>query len=291
MNFPFIKMHGLGNDFIILDGRQNDDIPVDALFLSSLANRKRGIGCDQIIILRYPKSPAAHVFMDMYNADGSIVRACGNATRCVAQLLFDELHQKECVIETVAGLLHTYQTGNGMITVDFGMPKLEWQDIPLARPMDTLEIPLVVQSLSNPCCVNMGNPHAVFFVADAYAISLDEIGPKLEHDVLFPDRCNIEVAQILSPNSIRMRVWERGAGITEACGTGACATLVAAIRRGLSERRAKIILDGGEVIVEWREDNHILLTGDATMVYRGYIDQDLWPTKSVDERKGMTQCA
>ena len=274
MNLPFLKMHGLGNDFIILDGRDRTDIRADKAFLQAIADRKRGIGCDQIIILRAPKLPTAHVYMEMYNADSSVVRACGNATRCVARLLFSELGRKDCVIETVAGLLPVYEESPGFVAVDFGKPLTKWGEIPLAQEVDTLHVALTLGVLSDPCCVNMGNPHAVFFVQDAAAIALHDLGPQLEHHALFPDRCNIEAVQVLAPDRIRLRVWERGTGITEACGTAACATLVAAVRRGLSARRATIEMDGGEVIVEWKKDDHVLLIGKTALTFQGTLQDE-----------------
>jgi diaminopimelate epimerase len=275
MNRAFLKMHGLGNDFVIFDGREQPFTP-DKAALIALAGRHTGIGCDQIIILHKPRAPGADVYLDMYNSDGSSLRACGNVTRCIAKLMFEELGRKHAVIETAAGLLPvSVDNATGLIAVDFGPPRLDWKDIPLAREADTLHLPLALGPLADACGVNMGNPHAVFFVPDVEKTSLAELGPKLENDSLFPDRCNIEIAHILAPDRIRMRVWERGAGLTGACGSGACATLVSAVRRGLSARRAAIIMDGGEVIVEWREkDNHVILIGPAAMVYRGELDDE-----------------
>ncbi|MDX2028214.1 MAG: diaminopimelate epimerase [Alphaproteobacteria bacterium] len=268
-------MHGLGNDFVIIDGRADGFVP-DRNFCLAVADRRRGIGCDQLIILEKPKNPAATLFMRIYNRDASEAGACGNATRCVGRLLFDETGRNKVVIETVSGLLTVFEDGPGMIAVDYGPPKLEWSDIPLAKKMDTLHVPLSLGPLSDACCVSMGNPHAVFFVEDADKILLPEIGPKLETDPLFPERANIEVAQILAPDRIRMRVWERGAGVTEACGSGACATLVAAARRKFSARRAAIVMDGGDSIVEWREDNHVLLIGPTALAFRGTLDDGLF---------------
>jgi diaminopimelate epimerase len=275
MAHNFLKMSGLGNDFVVIDGREVNFAPAENR-LRAIADRKRGIGCDQIIVMRQPQSPAAHVCMEIYNADGSKVRACGNAARCIARLMFEELGRKDCIIETGAGLLSARAEKSGMITVDFGKPLLEWDKIPLAHSADTLHVPLTLGALSDPCCVNMGNPHAVFFIKDASQIPLQELGPQLENDPLFPDRCNIEVAQIIASTEIHMRVWERGAGITEACGTGACATLVAAARRGLSARRASIVMDGGEVIVEWEKNDHVTLTGPAALSFQGIIEGELF---------------
>jgi diaminopimelate epimerase len=273
MTIPFLKMHGLGNDFVVIDGRADAFAPSEK-FLRAVADRKRGPGCDQIIVLLQPKSPKADIYMAIYNADGSQVGACGNATRCIAGLLFAELGRATCTVETISGLLLAWKDSPDLIAVDFGLPRLEWDQIPLAREADTLHAPVTSGGLFAPCCVNMGNPHAVFFVEDVGAIALDKIGPVLENDPIFPERCNIEIAQILAPDRIRMRVWERGAGITEACGSGACATLVAAVRRGLSARRASVILDGGELVIEWRQDHHVVMIGPAALSYRGELADD-----------------
>ena len=265
-------MHGLGNDFVIFDGRADAFAPTPS-FLKAVADRKRGVGCDQFVILLKPKSSEADVYLDMYNADASVVRACGNATRCVARLLFDELGRKQAVIETVAGLLRVHEDASGKVAVDFGEPRLLWNEIPLAKSVDTLAVPVGVGNVSNPCCVNMGNPHAVFFVPDVNAIPLAEWGPQIETNPMFPDRVNVEFAQILSPDRIRMLVWERGTGITQACGSGACATLVAAVRKNLSARRATIVLDGGELVIEWKADNgHVIMIGSTALSFQGLLD-------------------
>lgn len=266
-------MHGLGNDFVIFDGRERNFVPSKPA-LVALADRRTGIGYDQLVIMQQPKSSGADVYLDMYNSDGSEQRACGNVTRCIARLIFEELGRNHAVIETISGLLPVHEDPSGMIAVDFGPPRIEWDQIPLAKETDTLHVTLSMDTLSDPCCVSMGNPHAVFFVPDVMKIPLEITGSKLETHAIFPDRCNIEIAQILAPDRIRMRVWERGAGLTPACGSGACATLVAAVRRKLSARRATIIMDGGEVIVEWRDDNHVLLIGPTSMVYRGELDDE-----------------
>ncbi|MBV8060663.1 MAG: diaminopimelate epimerase [Alphaproteobacteria bacterium] len=271
MKRDFIKMHGLGNDFVIIDGRITPFQHTPAKLIA-MANRRRGIGCDQFMILLPPQSPEADLYMDMYNADASVVRACGNATRCVASLLFQETGRDTAIIETISGLLRVWKDGDD-VAVDFGPPRLEWQQIPTAHAVDTLHVDLKAEGLVDACCVNVGNPHAVFFVKDAEAINLSQVGPILEHNPLFPDRCNIEAVQILPGNIMRMRVWERGTGITEACGSGACATLVAAVRRGLSERRATIRLDGGDLTVEWRTDDHVILIGSYFEAYRGTFDE------------------
>jgi diaminopimelate epimerase len=264
-------MHGLGNDFVIFDGRADGFLP-DPSFCRFVADRHEGVGCDQLIALGQPVSAEADVFMHMANADGSLVRGCGNATRCVARLLFDETGKSEAVIETVAGLLRVARDDDEKIAVDFGAPRLGWRDLPLATAGDTLHLPLALGMLADPCGVSVGNPHAVFFVDDVDAVPLDTLGPALETHALFPDRCNIEIAHIVRPDSIRMRVWERGAGLTRACGTGAMATLVAAVRRGLSARRATVSMPGGALDIAWREtDGHVMMIGTATLVFRGTL--------------------
>lgn len=271
MSRDFIKMHGLGNDFVIIDGRGDGFLP-DSAFCLHVADRHRGVGYDQLIVLAPPQDPAADLYMHMYNADGSIAGACGNATRCVARLLFKETGRASGVIQTLAGLLTVWQENDEMIAVDFGPPRLLPRDIPLAEAIDTLNIPLAGQPVPPACCVSMGNPHAVFFVPDVLAIPLALLGPKLEHHPLFPERCNIEFVQVLGPQTLRMRVWERGTGITEACGSGACAALVAAVRRGLSERKAEILLDGGSLTIEWREtDGHVILIGPTALSFHGTL--------------------
>ncbi|MEO0035816.1 MAG: Diaminopimelate epimerase [Pseudomonadota bacterium] len=272
---PFRKMHGLGNDFIVLDGRTDPRaLALDPARVRALADRRAGIGCDQLIVIAPPRDPAAAALMRIFNADGSEVAACGNATRCVAWLLMSESGGARTVIETKAGLLRAESRGAERVAVDMGPARLGWEEIPLARPLDTLHLPLAAGPLADPVAVGMGNPHAVFFVADTEAVDLAALGPGLEHDPLFPARCNIEVAQILpaaAPDCgrIRMRVWERGAGITPACGTGACATLVAAARRGLTPRRAELILDGGSLEIAWGEDGHVLMTGPVATSFTG----------------------
>jgi diaminopimelate epimerase len=269
MRLPFTKMHGLGNDFVVIDARSR------ALGLSDeqkrrIADRRRGIGCDQLIVLE--RSTRADVFMRIYNPDGSEAGACGNATRCIAGRLMAERGVERVVVETISGLLETSAAERGDIAVDMGEARTDWRDIPVAETCDTLHLPLALGSLSDPVGVNVGNPHAVFFVPDAAAIDLEQVGPQLEHAPLFPDRANIEFVQLLAPGLLRMRVWERGAGITQACGSGACATLVAAARRGLTGRKAEVVLDGGTLTIEWLANNHVLMTGGWTTSFQGEID-------------------
>ena len=264
-------MHGLGNDFVVFDAR-NHALALTTAEIAAVARRHTGIGCDQLIVIGPARGPSSDAFMTIFNADGSEVSACGNATRCVARLLLDESDLRSVVIETRAGLLDAERRDGGLVAVDMGPARLDWRDIPLADPVDTLHLGIESGPLSDPAGVSMGNPHAVFFVPDVAAIDLAALGPGLEHHPLFPERANIEIAQILDPATIRMRVWERGTGITQACGTGACATLVAAARRGLTGRRATLVLDGGTLDIEWLRDGHVLMTGPAALSYRGRID-------------------
>jgi len=213
--------------------------------------------------------------MRIRNADGGEVEACGNATRCIAELLLRESGRAQVTIETACGLLQAWPAGARRIAVDMGAPLLDWRDIPLARESDTLHVPLSIGPLADPVCTSMGNPHATFFVADAEAVDLAALGPQLEHDPIFPQRANIGVAQMLSPSRLRLRVWERGAGITPACGTGACAALVAARRRGLAHRRAEVVADGGALDILWREDDHVVMTGPVAVSFTGELDASL----------------
>jgi len=272
---PFRKMHGLGNDFVVIDGRADPRaLSLDAVRVRALADRRAGVGCDQLIVIAPPRDPAAEAVMRIFNADGSEVAACGNASRCVAWLLMQASGRGHTVIETGAGRLTAEARGPDQVAVDMGPARLGWEEIPLARAADTLHLGLTAGPLTDPVAVSMGNPHAVFFVADAEAVDLAAFGPGLEHDPLFPARANIEVAQILPAHGpdhghIRMRVWERGAGITPACGTGACATLVAAARRGLTPRRAELSLDGGSLDIVWNQDGHVLMTGPVATSFIG----------------------
>jgi len=267
----FRKMHGLGNDFVVLDFRR-DAAALSDEDVRSLAARRTGVGCDQVILLEPPHDRMAQVFMRIRNADGGEAEACGNATRCVADLLHKETGRRRIRIETVAGLLEAEALPDGPIAVDMGPAKTGWRDIPLARAMDTDRVDLSLEPLSEPVCTNIGNPHATFFVDEAETIDLATLGPVLELHPLFPKRANIGVATIRGRGDIRLRVWERGAGITPACGSGACAALVAAHRRGLADRRATVELDGGSLDIAWREDGHVIMTGPAALSFEGVVD-------------------
>ncbi|HKW54644.1 MAG TPA: diaminopimelate epimerase, partial [Stellaceae bacterium] len=248
-DIPFTKMHGLGNDFVVIDARKRKLALGDAA-VRAIADRHKGVGFDQLLVLEKAKAKGADVFMRILNADGSEAEACGNGTRCVAQLVMREKGKDAVTVETVAGLLAAESHGEDRVGVDMGAPLLAWREIPLARDCDTLNVPLTLGPLVVPVCTSMGNPHATFFVDDAESVDLASLGPRLEHDPIFPERANIGIVQLLSPERLRFRVWERGAGITIACGSGACAALVAAARRGLAKRKAEIVLDGGTLDIE-----------------------------------------
>jgi len=270
----FIKMHGLGNDFVVIDAR-NHRLDIGEAAARRIADRHTGVGCDQVIVIETAANGGADAFMRIRNSDGGEVAACGNAARCVAELLMREKGVPRLTLATRAGLLAAERGAGGAVAVDMGPARTLWQDIPLARAMDTLHLPVALGPLADPVAVSMGNPHAVFFVPDAAAIDLAALGPTLERHELFPERANIGVAQILSPGRIRLRVWERGAGLTLACGTGACAALVAASRRGLASRKAELVLDGGALAVEWREDNHVVMSGPIATSFSGAFEEAL----------------
>jgi diaminopimelate epimerase len=263
-------MHGCGNDFVVIDGRANGLMLTPAR-AGALADRRTGIGCDQVIVLERAPS-GADVFMRIRNPDGSEAGACGNATRCVAVLLAAETGRRDGVVRTISGDLPFSLLPDGLVRVDMGPARLDWRDIPLAREMDTRDLDLSVGAVSHPAAASMGNPHATFFVADLDAIRIAAIGPVLEHHPLFPERANIGFVQVLAPDRIRLRVWERGAGLTRACGSGACAALVNASRRGLTGREAAVILDGGELRIAWREDGHVLMTGPTATSFVGEVE-------------------
>lgn len=268
MRIDFTKMHGLGNDFVVLDARNPalaQALPaMDAAFAAALADRHTGIGCDQLILLE--PSEKGDFRMRIFNADGSEVEACGNATRAVGLL-----HGAPARIETLGGLLCATPTNTG-ISVEMGQPRFDWDAIPLAYAMDTHTMPLAWEDLTNPIAVNVGNPHAIFFVADPYAIDMARLGPLIETDPVFPERVNVNVAAIMARDAITLRVWERGAGLTRACGTGACATAVGAMKRGLVDRKVTVTLPGGPLAIEWRDDGEIIMTGPATESFRGSFD-------------------
>ncbi len=270
----FVKMHGLGNDFVVVDARSQAFSPKPAQ-VRALADRRTGVGCDQLILVEPARNPLADAFMRIRNADGSEVAACGNATRCVAALLMREKGDRHAIVETAAGLLDAEATVDGLIGVDMGRISFDWRDIPLAEAVDTLHLPVAVGPLRDGVGVSIGNPHAVFFVDDAEAAAIEQFGPLIEQDPLFPERTNVEAVQVLGPRHLRLRVWERGAGLTRACGTGACAAAVAAARRGLTDRTVAVDLDGGSLSIEWLRDDHVLMTGPVATAFTGILDPSL----------------
>lgn len=272
-------MHGLGNDFVVLDSRR---APIDlpAARIRAIADRRLGVGCDQLIVLEPPTDRDADVFMRIYNPDGSEAGACGNATRCVASVVMDECKSGEVTVQTISGLLESQKAGTGgnglpVISVDMGPARLDWREIPVAGACDTNHLPVGAGPLQDPVGTGMGNPHATFFVDDLDSIPLGELGPGLEHDRFFPERANIGVAQVIAPGRLKLRVWERGAGLTLACGSGACAAVVAASRRGLVDRKADVLLQEGTLTIEWLRDGHVMMTGGIALAFKGELDRSL----------------
>ena len=257
---PFMKMHGLGNDFVVLDARAQPR-PVTAQMAQAIGHRHFGVGFDQLVVLTQGDADG---HMTFYNADGSTSGACGNATRCVARHLMQESGTSALTLTSDRGELPAKDAGDGLTSVNMGHPFLEWQDIPLAQEMDTLALPID----GAPTATGMGNPHCTFFVEDVDAVDLERFGPGIEHHPLYPERTNVQVAKIIGPDHIRMRVWERGVGITLASGSSSCATAVAAARRGLTGRSVRIDLDGGTLNVDWREDG-VWMTGPSSHVFDG----------------------
>jgi diaminopimelate epimerase len=258
----FMKMHGLGNDFVIVDSRGRGPL-ISAEIACGLGNRHLGVGFDQLAVIS--DSPQADVALNFFNADGSTAGACGNATRCVAQYEMLRLGQKTLSLITERGVLQARQEG-ALVSVNMGHPMLTWDEVPLVREMETLHLPLE----GRPTATGMGNPHCTFFVEDADAIDLEQLGPKFEHDPLFPERTNVQFAHVLGENRLRMRVWERGVGVTLASGSSSCATAVAAARLGLTERRVEVQLDGGLIYIDWRGDG-VWMTGATMHVFDGAL--------------------
>ena len=274
MTVPFKKMNGLGNDFVVIDAR-TQKCPMTPDIAARIADRANGIGCDQLIVMEKGEAPA-DVFMRIFNQDGSEVDACGNATRCVGQLLLEETGREKVTVETNAGLLRVFPAQDG-VTVDMGKPKFDWQDIPLAERMDTRNVdvklgPIDAPVLMGPATVNVGNPHAIFFVDDVDAHDLEKFGPLVEFHPLFPEQTNVELAAVIDDSHIRLRVWERGVGITKACGTGACATAVSAARKKLTGRQVTVTLDGGDLLVDWRDNDRIYMTGPTALDFEGELE-------------------
>ncbi|MGQ0564985.1 MAG: diaminopimelate epimerase [Gemmobacter sp.] len=260
---PFAKMHGAGNDFVVIDSRGRGGAQVTAALARALGDRHRGVGFDQLAELR--DGAGADLTLDFWNADGTMAGACGNATRCVAQTVMAETGRDALSIRTARGLLLAERRGQ-QVWVNMGAPQLAWHEVPLARSVDPLHLPLA----GDPVAVGMGNPHVVHFVADAEAVALTTLGPGVEHDPLFPERTNVEYVSVTVPGTLRMRVWERGTGVTLACGSGACAVAVAAHLRGLGGRQVTVRADGGELQVDWRGDG-VWLTGPVAHAFDGWL--------------------
>lgn len=260
---PFLKMHGLGNDFVVIDAR-DAPVAVSPALARALADRHRGVGFDQLAIIR--RDAQADIGLDFLNADGSASAACGNATRCIARHVMDETGQTTITITTLRGQLRARDAGGGLTAVNMGQPFVDWAEIPLARACDTLHLPIP----GDPVGTNMGNPHCTFFVPDVDVVDLATFGPANEHHPLFPERTNVQIVQVLSPALLRMRVWERGTGITLASGSSSCAVTVAAARRGLTGRAVTVRLDGGEIAVDWRDDG-VWMTGPTAHVFSGHL--------------------
>lgn len=259
-------MHGLGNDFVVIDAREQAIPPMTPAIARGLADRRTGIGCDQLIVLEPDAEQAFR--MRIFNSDGGEVEACGNASRAVALL-----HGEPVTIATGGGPI-ALEPVEGGARVDMGAPRFDWDVIPLAYPMDTATMPVAWEMLNAPMAVNVGNPHVIFFVEDADAVPLDVLGPVIETDPLFPERVNVNVASLAGPDHLKLRVWERGAGLTRACGTGACATAVAAIRRGLVNSPVRVTLPGGDLEIAWKQGGTILMSGPAAESFRGSFDWD-----------------
>ena len=273
---PFRKMQGLGNDFVVFDARKQA-VPMTSSRAKAIADRHFGVGCDTLALIT-PGDAQVDARLRFFNADGGEVESCGNATRCIARFLMDERGLARVKLDSKGGMLVCSDAGRELVTVDVGTPKFDWRDIPLAEAADTtaLSIPVDGRDIS-ATVVLMGNPHCILFVDDAEHAPVTELGPKLETHPMFPTRINVEFAQVHDPRHIRMRVWERGVGVTLACGTGACATAVAAMRKGLAERKVEVELDGGKLTLEWRQaDGHVLMTGPGKTVFLGEIDLDAY---------------
>lgn len=261
---PFMKMHGLGNDFVVVDARAHP-VSLGTALVQAIGDRHFGVGFDQLVVIG-PGDGNCDAQMVFYNADGSTAQACGNASRCVARYLMDESGRDHLHLTTVRGTLEARDAGDGLTSVNMGTPLLRWDQIPLASEMDTLALPID----GSPVATGMGNPHCTFFVANAEQVALEKFGARHEHHPLFPERTNVQVAHIIGADHIRMRVWERGVGVTLASGSSSCATAVAAARRGLTGRVVRVELDGGTLNIDWREDG-VWMTGATAHVCNGFF--------------------
>jgi diaminopimelate epimerase len=271
---PFLKMHGLGNDFVVLDARGRSPALTPAI-IRAIGDRRRGVGFDQLLVLE-PPSQGGTVFMRIYNPDGSEAGACGNGTRCVAHVMLAEAHQDQVEIETIAGRL-TAQAMGDQVSVNMGAPRIGWQDVPMREPVDTQAFILPGFEYLGPASVlSMGNPHVVFFVDAPESYDLAKLGPDIETHEWFPDRVNVSIAHRQSPSHVRLKVWERGAGATLACGTAACATTIAGARRALLDRQVRVSLPGGDLSIDWRQDGTVWMQGPVAYSFSGLLPTDLW---------------
>lgn len=271
MGRPFVKMHGLRNDFVIVDGRETPPTPSVAEIVR-ICDRREGVGGDKLLVIEPPRSGKVYAFVRIINPDGSEAEACGNASRCVGWLLMEECGRDEIRIETLGGVLSCRRAGEKQVAVEMGRLRTGWQEIPLSREMDTLHLGIGAGPLQDPVGMNIGNPHAVFFVDDLSAVDLTRYGPQLQKDPLFPEGANIGAAQLLDPKTLRLSVWERPGTLTTACGTGACVAVVAAHRRGLTtEKCMTVVMPAGSVEIELKEDGTVVMTGPVETCYAGYL--------------------
>ena len=284
---PFRKMNGLGNDFVVIDARARA-VELTGDMVRAIADRDSGIGCDQLIIFGPARDVGADAYMRIWNWDGGEVEACGNATRCVADILLIETGKAEVGIGSPGGMLRCTRAGDGLITADIGAPRLKWDEIPLAEEFfDTRQIelqvgPIDAPLLHSPSAVNVGNPHCIFWVDDVEAYDLERFGPLLENHPIFPDRANISLAHVTASDALTLKVWERGVGLTRACGTAACAAAVASARKTLTGRSVNVTLPGGVLHIEWRErDGHVLMTGPYAYEYESVLDDRLLQAEAV----------
>ena len=272
----FLKMHGLGNDFVVFDARDSA-IAITPAQARGIADRRFGVGCDTVVLIG-PGGAEADASLRFFNADGSEVESCGNATRCIARLLMDERGLNRVKLATRGSLLACSDAGKGLVEADMGPARLAWQEIPMAQQTDTLNFLLPLDGQMLPAsAVSMGNPHCVIFVPDAEKIPVTTLGPRIESHPLFPKKVNTEFVSVIGENRLRQRTWERGAGLTRACGTGACAAAVAAARLGTTGRKVEVVLDGGSLFITWHEsDGHVIMTGPAATVFCGQVDLRLF---------------
>ena len=275
----FIKMHGLGNDFVILDFRLAS-INLQPQDISLIADRKRGVGCDQVVMMLPSQDDVADIFIKIFNSDGSETFACGNASRCVAFILMQELKKDHVTLETMAGLLDAELRSGANIALNIGKARFNWKDIPLSESLDTAHVSLPKVKFRDGFAVNLGNPHIVFFENNVEGLDLKKDGPKIENHKFFPERVNVSFAQVITKNKLRLRVWERGAGETMACGTGACAAVAASFKKNLTDSKVHVLLDGGSLDVEFLDDERLLMIGNVATVFDGVLDKAMFESKS-----------